>query len=117
MAHTLDILDVDGKPAAAVLLLASLYAARVRLLEEAFSQRESSGGEVTEEAFSQRESSGGEVTGEQGEEDEEEEEGDVSPFWLRMLVQSIESHGGRGFGHSVPQSVMTADTWTAACGE
>ena len=91
VAQTLDVLDRDGPETSLVLLLALLYAARVDLLKE----RRSSGGGAGEE---------------------EEEEG-AAPFWLRMLLQAVEEHGGRGFSVTVPQSVLTAETWAAACGE
>ena len=94
IAHTLDVLERDGTEAAMLLLLAFLYAARVDLLKERFTQRQSSGGDAVVE-----------------------EEGDASPFWLQMLVQGIEEYSGQGFNHTVLQSVMTADTWTAAYGE
>ena len=90
MAQTLDVLDKDGPETALVLLLALLYAARIDLLKE----RRSSGGGAGME----------------------EEEGAES-FWLRMLLQAVEENGGQGFRVTVPQSVLSAETWAAACGE
>ncbi|KAK7115822.1 ATP-dependent RNA helicase DHX58-like [Littorina saxatilis] len=93
IAPVLQSLELDGVEAAAVRTLASVYATRVDMLREDFNDFKADGG------------AGGMSV-------------DVEPpggeFWLRCLLQCVENNGGQGFSLSVPQSVLSAESWAKA---
>ena len=97
-SYLLETLEVDGAEAAVVSLLASLYAARVDMLKDEYNEWQAEGGASGASAML------------------EPPWGD-SPFWLNILVQSVEARGGQGFSQTVPEAVLSADTWAAVYGK
>ena len=98
MLRVLETLELDGARAAAVHMMASLYATWADMLKDEYNDR--MGDQDAVAAGIMAEPAGGDY-----------------PFWLTALVQIVEAHGGQGFSETVPESMLSADTWAAVYGK
>ena len=88
MLRVLETLELDGARAAAVHMMASLYATWADMLKDEYNDRMGDRDAVA--AGIMAEPAGGDY-----------------PFWLTALVQIVEAHGGQGFSETVPESMLS----------